>query len=350
MMSACSIDGLEDSTLGSQTPVPLAAPFLPPTRTLYPEWFIEARRYFEPHFKRVIAGIAARPGLGRLVPDAVNPGRRIRPTLYCALWQAAHQGFPDETDLLPPLALELFHAASIVLDDMADREENRRGKKPFFRIHDVDTAVLVSHLLMAEGERLLSCHPHGTTLLKAWMESYLAAADGQAFSIRRFDGFSIDEHYFRSLAKTSSFFIFIADAFEKCAHVPVSALTSSMKEVGECFQISNDIVDLLFLQESHRHDPTRSYPLRPSAVIIHLASIGIIDESEIFDLLPFSRHLEISDAAKLLIPDAEAFLRQSFLPVETRLLQETCVDGHNALLSDFLDCATSPLFWLHGHG
>lgn len=345
MMNACSIDGSEASVLDVQAPVSLAVP-----PAIYPKWFVDARTHFEPHFKRLVAGITTRPGLGRLVPDAVNPGRRIRPTLYCALWKSAHEGFPDETDLLPSLALELFHAASIVLDDMADREENRRGKKPFFRIHDVDTAVLVSHLLMAEGERLLSCHPHGTALLKIWMESYLAAVDGQAFSIRRFDGFSIHEQYLRSLAKTSSFFTFIGDAFEKCARVPVSALTSSMKEVGECFQISNDIVDLLFLQESHRHDPNRSYPLRPSAIIPQLASTGIVDESEIFDLLPFSRHLEISDAAKVLIPDAEAFLRQSFLPVETKLLHEACVGRHNGILSDFLDCATSPLFWLHGHG
>lgn len=301
-------------------------------------------------FSRLVADIASRRGLAVLVPEAVNPGRRIRPTLYCALWKAAHDEFPEEIDLLPALAIELFHAASIVVDDISDLEETRRNKQPFFRIHDVDTAILISHLLIAEGGSLLASHPKSAPLLKIWSDAYVTAAEGQGFSLRRFQGFSAEEQYRRSLAKTSSFFTFIAKALASCAHVPIPRLTNSMRSVGECFQLSNDVVDLLFLVESGRHDPNRSYPLRLSALVIQLAEAGFVDHREIFTLLPFARHREISLAARSLIPDAESFLRKLFQPVRDSLFQRTLLNDQRAMLVDFLSYATCPSFWLHPHG
>lgn len=349
-MSASLIDSLARASLAVRTPAPSIVCSSPASVTTYPEWFTDSRNHFETSFSRLIANIRNRTGLAALVPEAVNPGRRIRPALYCALWKAVHHKFPEGSDLLPALALELFHAASIVVDDISDLEETRRNKRPFFRIHDVDTAILISHLLIAEGGSLLASHPKSARLLRTWSDAYVTAAEGQGFSLRHFAGISIEEQYRRSLAKTSSFFTFIAEVLLTCAHAPMPRLTNSLRAVGECFQLSNDVVDLLFLLESRRHDPNRSYPLRPSAIVIQLMETGSVDDSEVFTVLPFDRHHEISIAARALIPDAEGFLRKMFQPVQDSLFQETLLVGHRTILSDFLECATNPSFWLHSHG
>jgi geranylgeranyl pyrophosphate synthase len=348
-MTVPLIDCLDTARLAGHDANPPFVPSFSPSHVIYPEWFTEGRIHFEQHFKRLVRDVAGRSELGALVPEAVNPGRRIRPALYCALWKAAHGDFPEESDLLPALALELFHAASIVLDDIADREEARRDKQPLFKIYDADTAILISHLLVAEGGRLFASHPNCHNLLEIWTDSYLAAVEGQTFSIRRFEGLTVEEHYRLSLPKTSSFFTFIAEALQTCAGLRVPNLTNSLRQVGESFQISNDIVDLLFLNESHRHNPEQSYPLRPSWVIIKLIEAGLVDKRELFALLPFSRHRELSEAAKVLIPDAEVYLRDVFRPVQGRLQQKPLLPGHKFILSEFLDCTTSPSFWLHSH-
>lgn len=316
----------------------------------YPEWFGSARACFEQAFQPLVSSIAARPGLASLVPDAVNPGRRIRPALYCALSRVKSPGTAlAVTDMLPALAIELFHAASIIVDDISDGEERRRDKSPFFRLYDEDTAIVLSHLLMAEGGRLLAQHPASSTLLEAWSRAYAEAAEGQALDLRWFRPFDVLETQRLSLRKTSAFFGFIGDALASTSREDFGDLGDRLREVGECFQISNDVVDLLYFGRSGRHDPSKSYVLRPSYLVPRLIAAELLDRKHVFEPLPFLAHQRLSDAARQLIPDAPQFLVKLFEPLQHRLATSRLIPGHRQILSEFVAQTTHVSFWLHTH-
>lgn len=317
---------------------------------VYPPWFVAARAAFEPDFQALVSAIAGRPGLPSLIPDAVNPGRRIRPALFCALSAATTGSCSSPTDLLPALALELFHAASIVVDDIADGEERRRDKAAFFRLYDQHTAVVLSHLLIAEGASLLIRHPAARPLLGAWSRAYSEAAQGQALDLRRFNPLNALEQQQLSLRKTSAFFVFIADALAAASGEDLGDLSDLLRDIGECFQISNDVVDMLYFGRAGRHEPAKSYVLRPSYLVPRLMAAGLLDPDHVFKPLPFVAHQKLSEAARQLIPDAHDFLVRLFDPLGERVAAARLSPGHRTILSDFLAQTTYVSFWLHTHG
>lgn len=251
--------------------------------------------------------------------------------------------------MLPALAIELFHAASIIVDDISDGEDRRRDKLPFFRLYDQNIAVVLSHFLMAEGGRLLAQHPDSSILLEAWSRAYAEAAEGQALDLRWFRSFNKLEHQRLSLRKTSAFFGFIGDAIATTGHDERGELGDRLREIGECFQISNDVVDLLYFGRSGRHNPSKSYVLRPSYLVPRLIDAGLLDRKHVFESLPFLAHQQISEAARQLIPDAHQFLLRLFEPLNNRLETSCLIQGHRQILSEFVAQTTRPSFWLHTH-
>lgn len=86
-------------------------------------------------------------------------GKRWRPFLAVAVHQALRGG--DETNLpayLPPLAvaIECFHKASLLHDDIADSEPTRYDAPTLHITYDIPTALNVGDLLLGEGYRLLA--------------------------------------------------------------------------------------------------------------------------------------------------------------------------------------------------
>lgn len=94
----------------------------------------------------------AREWLGRA-------GKRWRPFLAVAAYQALHG------DTLAPLpedlrkiavAVECFHKASLIHDDIEDNDAQRYGEKTLHEEHGVAVALNVGDLLIGEGYRLLA--------------------------------------------------------------------------------------------------------------------------------------------------------------------------------------------------
>ena len=76
------------------------------------------------------------------------PGKRVRPLL--AILAADHWGGPAETALAPACALEMVHAASLILDDLPAMDDSalRRGRPANHRIYGEGTAILAAIGLM----------------------------------------------------------------------------------------------------------------------------------------------------------------------------------------------------------
>ena len=95
-----------------------------------------------------------------------NGGKRFRPFITLAAFDAASGGqrlaaarggsamaFPDAVRRVA-LAIEAFHKASLVHDDIEDDDPFRYGRETLHRQHGVGTAINVGDYLIGLGYRL----------------------------------------------------------------------------------------------------------------------------------------------------------------------------------------------------
>lgn len=86
-------------------------------------------------------------------------GKRWRPFLAACVHQAMGDQEPGEaTDAIRnvAVAVECFHKASLVHDDIEDGDEHRYGRKAMHAQHGVPVALNVGDLLVGEGYRMLA--------------------------------------------------------------------------------------------------------------------------------------------------------------------------------------------------
>jgi geranylgeranyl pyrophosphate synthase len=106
-------------------------------------------------------------------------GKRWRPFLTAAAYQALREtpGAPMPEDVRKiAVAVECFHKASLIHDDIEDNDAQRYGEETLHEEHGVAVALNVGDLLVGEGYRLI-----GTAQISAAQKSemLLAASQGQ---------------------------------------------------------------------------------------------------------------------------------------------------------------------------
>lgn len=138
-----------------------------------------ANELFDVHFGRLLPRVRSKG-----VPeDLVSPlsatesiaydwlqhgGKRFRPFITLAAWDAVKGGaaaaagaghvvpeFPDSVSRVA-MAIEAFHKASLVHDDIEDDDQFRYGRETLHRRHDLGTAINVGDHLIGLGYRLVS--------------------------------------------------------------------------------------------------------------------------------------------------------------------------------------------------
>jgi geranylgeranyl pyrophosphate synthase len=120
------------------------------------------RRQVESWFTReAIEGVLGAPA-GRTAEIACDwlarAGKRWRPLLAAGVFRALSGGQADRPDDLPrvAVAVECFHKASLIHDDIEDADELRYGRKTLHAEHGTAVALNVGDLLLGEGYRLLA--------------------------------------------------------------------------------------------------------------------------------------------------------------------------------------------------
>ena len=114
-------------------------------------------------------------------------GKRLRPRLCRAAYRAA---LPSPRDPQPPNAriedlceaVECFHKASLIHDDIQDCDEERYGRPTVWKEHGVAVAIAAGDWLVAHGYELIirSGFPNALDMLKSTVASHVALCDGQA--------------------------------------------------------------------------------------------------------------------------------------------------------------------------
>ena len=108
-----------------------------------------------------------------------SAGKRWRPFLSMAAYQAlrddATEAIPDDLKKVA-VAVECFHKASLIHDDIEDEDAERYGEKTLHEEHGLAVALNVGDLLIGEGYRLI-----GETNLTAEQRAAMVqvAANGQ---------------------------------------------------------------------------------------------------------------------------------------------------------------------------
>ncbi|MDE2680102.1 MAG: polyprenyl synthetase family protein [Verrucomicrobiota bacterium] len=106
-------------------------------------------------------------------------GKRWRPFLSVAAYQAlrddATEAVPDDLKKVA-VAVECFHKASLIHDDIEDEDAERYGEKTLHKEHGLGVALNVGDLLIGEGYRLIGETKLSTEQRAAMLQ---VAANGQ---------------------------------------------------------------------------------------------------------------------------------------------------------------------------
>jgi geranylgeranyl pyrophosphate synthase len=195
-------------------------------------------------------------------------GKRFRPFITLASYDAlsgakATQLDVDSDDVALPdavrraaLAIETFHKASLVHDDIEDDDTFRYGRETLHRKHGLSTAINVGDYLIGLGYRLVSRGRKEVggdctaDVMDRLAEAHLKLSEGQGAELAWRDG----EH--KGLTPLDTLKIYAlktAPAFEAALYAGVrlagaaetyeAMISSFSRQLGVAFQIINDLKD-----------------------------------------------------------------------------------------------------------
>lgn len=117
-----------------------------------------------------------------------TPGMRFRPQIVMKVARALN---PSIDVSCGAVAIELFHLASLLADDLPcmDDARERRGQKALHLVFGEATAILVTYVLIGEGYRLLatSSSPHVALLVEqtSLLTGLQGACSGQHLDLKQ---------------------------------------------------------------------------------------------------------------------------------------------------------------------
>lgn len=185
---------------------------------------------------------------------ALSPGKRIRPLLMLAATHAL--GRPTSSVMDAACALELIHAASLVMDDLPcmDDASLRRGRPTLHRQFGEDVASLAVIGLLSHAFRLAAASPELEGATRARLTVLLADAvgcqglvGGQLRDLRSTEATrTARDAAMVNRCKTGALFRAALEgaAIAANAHAGVQdALGRCADEIGQAFQLLDDLKD-----------------------------------------------------------------------------------------------------------
>ncbi|MEM1062674.1 MAG: DUF116 domain-containing protein [Planctomycetota bacterium] len=198
-------------------------------------------------------------------------GKRFRPFVTAAAYEAAsgrdHAGGEDESAAALPLgvsrvatAIEAFHKASLVHDDIQDGDAYRYGRQATYRKYGVDRAINVGDRLIGLGYRLITTATTGdgaidptaaADIVDRMAKAHMRLCDGQgaemAWRADRDAGLTPIEALRIYALKTSPGFDAALYSGVRCVGPVADELSTRLaafaRHVGVGFQIMNDLND-----------------------------------------------------------------------------------------------------------
>ncbi|MCP4645953.1 MAG: polyprenyl synthetase family protein [bacterium] len=187
---------------------------------------------------------------------ALSGGKRLRPLLCLAVAELG--GTSPESVVNSACAIELIHAASLVLDDLPAMDDavERRGKPSVHRAYGEATAILASMALIALAYDLVATEAQqiGDESKVSGAVGLLSGAIGTSGLVQgqyvdlKFSGetASLDEVEAAYQHKAAALFLLAVDVpavLVDLAEETTAALRSYALNLGLAFQITDDLID-----------------------------------------------------------------------------------------------------------
>ncbi|QCC46678.1 polyprenyl synthetase family protein [Halobellus limi] len=171
---------------------------------------------------------------------ALAGGKRVRPAVTILACEACGGDPDDAVDFA--VAIELVHNASLVIDDIIDRSDVRRGTASAWAEYGYGPAIIASDGLLGEAFALLSRNDHATQIVA---ESMVELGEGEATELV---ARPTDEGEYMGLArrKTGALFRAAAELGAVAADADpftIEAFGEYAERVGVAFQIRDDVLD-----------------------------------------------------------------------------------------------------------
>jgi len=167
-------------------------------------------------------------------------GKRVRPTLTVLVCEAAGGDSEDAMDFA--IGVELVHNASLVVDDIIDRSELRRGEPSAWAEFDHGPALVASNGLLGEAFALFSVDPRA---MECVTDSLVELGEGEAIEL--VDRPTTEDEYMElARRKTGALFRAAAELGAIAADADgrsIEALGEYAERVGIAFQIRDDVLD-----------------------------------------------------------------------------------------------------------
>ena len=178
-------------------------------------------------------------------------GKRLRPRLCKAAFQVASNGqdarCPSGDIERLCEAVECFHKASLIHDDIQDGDEERYGRPTVWKEHGVAVAIAAGDWLVAHGYELIirSGFPNALDMLKSTVTSHVALCEGQADDLLNPQPSTLNPQPYLSICerKTGEAFALAAELGALAAGVDCAPYRQYGLDFGILFQVRDDLAD-----------------------------------------------------------------------------------------------------------
>ncbi|NUB89633.1 polyprenyl synthetase family protein [Haloterrigena sp. SYSU A558-1] len=204
---------------------------------------LERRRaLIEDRLVEVVDGLEPDALRAEVEHTALAGGKRVRPMVTVLACETVGGTAEDAVDF--GVGIELVHAASLVVDDIIDRSELRRGTTSAWAEFGYGPAIVSSDGLLGEAFALFSSDPDATRVVA---EAMVELGIGEATELSA-EPETEAEYMTLARRKTGALFRAAAELGAIAAGsdaVTVEALGEYAERVGIAFQIRDDVLDAI---------------------------------------------------------------------------------------------------------
>jgi len=203
--------------------------------------YLERRRdRVEDRLREVLDGVEPDELAAEVRHVALSGGKRVRPTVTVLVCEALGADPGDAVDFA--VGIELVHNASLVIDDIIDESEVRRGTPAAWAEYGHGPAIIASDGLLGEAFDLFSADGRA---MQAVAESMVELGEGEATELI---AQPTNEAEYKQLAgrKTGALFRSAAELGAIAADADpytVEAFGEYAERVGVAFQMRDDVLD-----------------------------------------------------------------------------------------------------------
>jgi geranylgeranyl diphosphate synthase, type II len=240
----------------------------------------------------------------------VKGGKRFRPFITLAAFDAMRddQSIADEQSVALPdsvrrvaMAMEAFHKASLVHDDIEDNDEFRYGHQTLHRRHGVSTAINVGDYLLGLGYRMIASESGNlpceavAAILKRLSEAHVKLSEGQGAELLWRDE-AKKEITLQPIDALKIYALKTAPAFEAALYAGLrlagptekydEMISGFSRHLGVAFQILNDLKDWSTDLQNKRIIGQDALAMRPTLLLaLALESVSGAEREELIQLI-----------------------------------------------------------------